>query len=592
VGSWNYFRCFVFAVLPIGLAGQVIAPPEFSEPQIHWKGGSFAVRTLPAALAEKDEPAGTRHVIVQFTEPLTAKLLSELESRGIHVLRYVPDEAYLAVAPVTIDGSGLPIRWIGTIPPEIKLSASLPADRANAVVEWHADVSSVRARQIVAALGMEWWESPSVAQHHLLIRATANERAALAEFDEVAYLFPAADDLVAGLPVVACESSGGESGVGQYTAHVGEGWGGPSHAAVDLKYTLGALASRLSRDAVAAEITKALAEWSKRAAITFTPGTDANASRNLNFLFAAGDHGDGYPFDGPGKVLAHTFYPAPPNAEPIAGDLHFDDEEAWSVGASVDVFSVVLHELGHALGLGHSDNPSAVMYPYYKRVLELSTEDITAIRLLYPAPGTPTGNPPVKPPDPPVDPPKITPVTLEIRTPQSGTLATAEVVLSGVASHASGIAAVTWWDDKGRSGIAIGTTAWQVPTLPVAAGETTFTVRATAISGTYAEQSVTVRWQVPTPQDRTAPQLQVTTPATTSTVVSSSSLVFKGTASDQGGIAKITWTSSNGPSGTAQGLEKWATEPIPIYQGLNRITVSALDRAGNKTSRSVTVLRP
>ncbi len=50
---------------------------------------------------------------------------------------------------------------------------------------------------------------------------------------------------------------------------------------------------------------------------------------------------------------------------------------------SVDLYSVTLHELGHALGLGHSDVPGAVMYPYYRRLTALTTEDIGAIQDLY-----------------------------------------------------------------------------------------------------------------------------------------------------------------------------------------------------------------
>ena len=79
-------------------------------------------------------------------------------------------------------------------------------------------------------------------------------------------------------------------------------------------------------------LERAFAEWSKQVQVDFTYSDATAASRNLNILFASGAHGDPYPFDGPRKTLAHTFYPADVNPEPIAGDLHFDEDENWANG--------------------------------------------------------------------------------------------------------------------------------------------------------------------------------------------------------------------------------------------------------------------
>lgn len=75
------------------------------------------------------------------------------------------------------------------------------------------------------------------------------------------------------------------------------------------------------RDAVAA----ALNFWSQVTLLTFT---EVSLASNPDFVirFVAGDHGDGYPFDGVGRVLAHAFYP-PPNGGAVAGDAHFDEAE-------------------------------------------------------------------------------------------------------------------------------------------------------------------------------------------------------------------------------------------------------------------------
>src|SRR5205085_194003 len=48
-----------------------------------------------------------------------------------------------------------------------------------------------------------------------------------------------------------------------------------------------------------------------------------------------------------------------------------------------DVFSVAMHEIGHALGLGESGSAGSVMQGSYALKSGLSSDDITGIRSLY-----------------------------------------------------------------------------------------------------------------------------------------------------------------------------------------------------------------
>lgn len=155
--------------------------------------------------------------------------------------------------------------------------------------------------------------------------------------------------------------------------------------------------------------------WSKYSNLLFERVNDSNA--DIIIAFGSGHHGDRFPFDGPGNILAHAFYPYDMNS--YGGDIHFDDDENWKENAKhlqegihtfhvyyvlpkrrriskhhsnyfyvtgVDFQSVAAHELGHSLGLAHSPVYSSIMFPYYKgpdESKDLGYDDILAMYELY-----------------------------------------------------------------------------------------------------------------------------------------------------------------------------------------------------------------
>jgi hypothetical protein len=91
--------------------------------------------------------------------------------------------------------------------------------------------------------------------------------------------------------------------------------------------------------------------------------------------------------------------------------------------------------------------------------------------------------------------------------------------------------------------------------------------------------------------DTVAPSLTILSPAGTSVLTYRASLVFSGTASDNVGVVKVTWTDSLGDTRTAIGTASWQTAAIPMLLGTNTITIRAYDAAGNCGWRSVVVTR-
>ncbi|XP_054454356.1 collagenase 3 [Anoplopoma fimbria] len=138
----------------------------------------------------------------------------------------------------------------------------------------------------------------------------------------------------------------------------------------------------LKKSDVDRAIRKALNVWAKVTPLTFRKLKDGIA--DIMISFAAREHGDYNSFDGPNGLLAHAY----PPGQGIGGDTHFDEDENWTTDSSsknYNLFIVAAHELGHALGMGHSADAGALMYPVYSYSTgyPLSEDDIKGIQDLY-----------------------------------------------------------------------------------------------------------------------------------------------------------------------------------------------------------------
>jgi hypothetical protein len=150
-------------------------------------------------------------------------------------------------------------------------------------------------------------------------------------------------------------------------------------------------------------IESALATWSKAANITFI-GPIADSGLPINDPGAAppatGHIRIGaFAFVGGAQFLGGVGYAPPPNGGTGEGDVILNAANFFQVQPGVedvtpiefqfgnDIEGLLLHEIGHAIGLAHSDVDGSVMYiePAGEYLLnhELHADDIAGVQVLY-----------------------------------------------------------------------------------------------------------------------------------------------------------------------------------------------------------------
>ncbi len=160
-------------------------------------------------------------------------------------------------------------------------------------------------------------------------------------------------------------------------------------------------------------IQAAMATWSSVVQVSWNKigdYTDGGAMRfepnsvDIYWHDGAGGAPDGNPFDGAwnpstgaGNIFAHGWAPEDIEDDILAGNIHFDVAESWVTSgavigvnsATIDLQSIMLHELGHVLGLDHENDlgqglQAPVMQSFYwGEQRTLRADDIAGVQSLY-----------------------------------------------------------------------------------------------------------------------------------------------------------------------------------------------------------------
>lgn len=180
-----------------------------------------------------------------------------------------------------------------------------------------------------------------------------------------------------------------------------------------------------------------------------------------------------------------------------------------------------------------------------------------------------------------------------IGTPNTDPFATGSspLALQGTASDDTQLAVIRWSNAAtGGGGAADGTAIWTAsPALR--SGANLITVTAVDASGNEASDMVTVNF-TPGGADAIAPFVQILSPtAGASFSTSAPSALIAGLASDDQPALEVVWSNAEtGQSGTAFGAGAWSAS-IPLQAGVNTITMTAIDGAGNVRTDVLTVTK-
>lgn len=352
--------------------------------------------SLPSQLAGTEEH---RYLLAQFASLPTPEQIS---AAGLRSVAYVDAHTIMIHVPSessAIQLSSLSPSWVGTVDASDRLASSavdlltsvLPDAPLQMLVAGYQGVPQSDMAALIARHGGSIQPRAGLPGHVALVSATASGFRAIAEEDAIAKITAAPAFVLQGQVGIAwCDGGGTAYGpMPSFVVH-DSGWDGPGLGSahdlrIRLRNTTRDLGTTTLRAVQEQVFVAAFSEWARYADLCAQLTTLDNQPRTIEVTFTNGM----LPSEGANSAFGYGPY----NGEPLSGDIHMDENKSWSLAPAGfqqhDLFAFALHEIGHTLGLTHTQDSRrlAVMHDATPTGIPwlhtLATDDINGIRQIY-----------------------------------------------------------------------------------------------------------------------------------------------------------------------------------------------------------------
>src|SRR4051812_25926663 len=111
--------------ITVGTAAMLLAANVWAQPEIQLKADPARGRTGGRRPLPNGGPRRTTHFLVRFASEPQGDIRAALEERGMRVLQYVPDHAWMVSAPALPNVEGLGAMSVQAMDPASKVSPLL-----------------------------------------------------------------------------------------------------------------------------------------------------------------------------------------------------------------------------------------------------------------------------------------------------------------------------------------------------------------------------------------------------------------------------------------------------------------------------------